>query len=382
VRDVVRTALRDREAVLHAVADDELAPDLAAAYRESYRWQARREARDRRINGFMNVVSTSLFYVGFLVLCFLLANRASHGWLAVILFLGGWLASVLTTHKLNSLLRKLPAGLQVFIYGSGTAGVAGGLYLLWRETGSVDALLNMIAAEMWRVALTGFAVLPVALLGVMIPILGPEIWLRRRSALRTQPRLALLTELFALAHALSNPRALDDQPGLLRLLDNAAVVLESHFWKQVQLTNPLSRHAWRSRCRQCAQRLRSFDLWIVLPRRETRTDLQAEIVSVIHVLVRGSLDELPTAPPGARRLAALGNAVRGIVLGLIPLAAVVGAKVAGLDLSGPMGGAFVVAAVAWFVLTVLTTFDGQATSRLSLLKDAADAMASFRGGKP
>jgi hypothetical protein len=99
-------------------------------------------------------------------------------------------------------------------------------------------------------------------------------------------------------------------------------------------------------------------------------------------VARGSLDELPTAPPGPRRLAVLGNAVRSLVLCLIPLAALFGAEVAGLDLSGPMGGAFVVAAVAWFVLTLLTTFDGQATGRLSLLKDAADAMASFRGGKP
>lgn len=100
------------------------------------------------------------------------------------------------------------------------------------------------------------------------------------------------------------------------------------------------------------------------------------------MLVRGSLDELPTAPPGPHRLAVLGNAVRSLVLGLIPLAAMYGAKVAGLDLSGPTGGAFVVAAVAWFVLTVLTTFDGQFTGRLSPLKDAADAVASFQDRKP
>ncbi|MCP2249809.1 hypothetical protein LX86_008596 [Lentzea aerocolonigenes] len=381
MRDVVRTALRDREAVLHAVADDELAPDLAAAYRESYRWRARREARKRRIDATTERLINFLFYSGLLLLFVLLANRSSSGWLAAVFYVGGWLTGVLALHGLNAFLRRLPLGLQVFVYGVGTAGVVGGLYLLWRAAGPADALLDTIAAEMWRIAVTGFALVPVTLFGLMAPTLGPANWLRRRSALRTQPRLALLTELFALAHALNNPRALDDQSRLLGLLDNAAVVLESHFWKQIQLTNPLSRHTWRSRCRQCAQRLRSFDLWIVLPRRETRTDLQAEIVNLIHVLVRGSLDELPTAPPGPRRLAVLGNAVRGLVLGLIPLAAVFGAKVAGLDLSGPMGGAFVVAAVAWFVLTMLTTFDGQATGRLSLLKDAADAMASFRGGK-
>jgi hypothetical protein len=381
-RDAIVAALRDRPAVLSAVADEELAADLSAAYRDSYRWQAHRKAWRRRIVGATNTVVNTLIYGALLLLFAQLGTRASSGVLAAIFYFGSWLAGLLVFIGLTLLLRRLPLRLQVFVYGSGTAAVCGGIYLLWREAGSTGALLDMIAAEMWRIALTGFVLVPVMVLGFMTPILWPASWLLRRSGQRSQPRFALLTELFALAHALNDPRALDDQTGLLRLLDNAAAVLESHFWRQVQLTNPLSRNTWRSRCCQCAQRLRAFDLWIVLPRRETRENLQAEIVSLIHVLVRGSLDELPTAPPGPRRLAVLGNAVRSLVLGLIPLAAVVGAKFAGLDLSGPMGGAFVVAAVAWFVLTALTTFDGQAASRLSLLKDAADAMASFRGGKP
>lgn len=81
MRDVVRTALRDREAVLHSVADDELAPDLVAAYRESYRWQARGEARDRRIDGFTERVINVLFYGVLLLLFVLLATRSSSGWL-------------------------------------------------------------------------------------------------------------------------------------------------------------------------------------------------------------------------------------------------------------------------------------------------------------
>ncbi|GGU83907.1 hypothetical protein [Lentzea flava] len=70
------------------------------------------------------------------------------------------------------------------------------------------------------------------------------------------------------------------------------------------------------------------------------------------------------------------------MLGLIPPALVLGAKLAGFDLSGPIGGAWVVAATAWFALTLLTTFDSQAATRISLLKDAAELTASFRGGAP
>jgi hypothetical protein len=233
VRDVVRTALRDREAVLHAVADDELAPDLAAAYRESYRWQARREARDRRIDATTERLINILFYAGLFLLFVQLVVRASSGWLAAVFYFGGWFTGFLALRGLTSLLRRLPSGLQVVVYGCGTAGTAGGLYLLWREAGSADALLDVIATDMWRIALTGFSLVPVVLFGLMAPILGPANWLQARSVQRAQPRLALLTELFALAHALSNPRALDDQSLLLRKLDNAAVVLETHFWKQI-----------------------------------------------------------------------------------------------------------------------------------------------------
>ena len=136
----------------------------------------------------------------------------------------------------------------------------------------------------------------------------------------------------------------------------------------------------RSRCRQCAQHLRSFDLWIALPRRDTREHLQAEIVGLIHVLVRGCLDELPTASSSPRRrLAVIGNVARSVLLGAIDPAAVYAAHLAGLDLTSPLGGTLALMAVTWFVLTMITTFDSQATTRISLLKDAADAMASFRG---
>jgi hypothetical protein len=192
----------------------------------------------------------------------------------------------------------------------------------------------------------------------------------------------LLARLFELARALTSPRALsENRELLLTKLDEAALVLESGFYREVRLADPVSRATWRDRCRQCAQRLRSYDLWIVLPRRETRDDLLAEVATLIQVVVRGCLDELPAADPRPqRKLAVLASRLRGLLLGLIPLASVLGAQLTGVNLSGPVGGAWVVAATAWFALTLLTTFDSQAATRVSLLKDAADAVASFRGG--
>ncbi len=207
-------------------------------------------------------------------------------------------------------------------------------------------------------------------------------WLEIRRMARTQPRTALLHRLFALTLVLTEPRTLTDRRILLlRMLSRAALVLEMGLWREVHLSNPLSRATWRDRCRQCAQHLRSFDLAIVLPRADTREYLLAEVVGLIHVLVRGALDDLPVADPphppaGSPRLPG-GGAQPGA--GLIPLAAVLGARYVGLEPSGALGGALVVATIVWFALTVLTTLDGQAANRLSLLKDAAEAMSSFLG---
>lgn len=378
---MVREALRDRQAILRMVAADGLADGLADAYRASYRWQARREARDRRIEETIGWLLGALFYGLSAVLAALLYSRASN-WSALAYF-GGWFAGIPAVYGLISIPRLLSVRSLLMGQFAVIAGMLGGAYLLWQGVGTVTGLLDRIAADFWLTALVGAAVAPVLCLAFAVPTMFVAAWLQDRYATRTESRTALLAQLFALLLTLVQPRALaDEQVTLLRKLDQAASVLEEGLWREVQLTDPLSRAIWRDRCRQCAQHLRSFDLSVVLPRRDTREYLLAETNALIHVLVRGCLDELPTAAPRPRRgLAVVGDAARNLLLGLIPLAAVLGAKFAGLNLSGAMGGALVVAAIVWFVLTVLTTLDGQAATRLSLLKDAAETMGSFRGGR-
>lgn len=381
-RSVVREALRDREVVLEALGEDDCHDDLAHAYRAAYLWHARHVARDRLIDSLMRSGTTVLVYV--LHFSLIVAIVAEAGALAVAFYLPGWMAGTFTLNGLASLVARLSLRFQLFCYVSAAAGVLTGAFVLRQELGPLVMLLDTVATDMSFVALTAAAATPVLIVAVLMPLYLAISWRQNRRAIREEPQPALLAQLFAVANALRDPRALiDGKASLLRWLDNAAVVLESEFWRAVPVTNPVSRVTWRERCWQCARRLRSFDLWIVLPRRDTHEELRAEIASLIHVLVRGCLDELPTAEPRPRgKLAVFGSVARSLFLGLIPLAAVLGAKFAGLDLSGALGGALVVAATAWFALTVLTTFDGQATTRVALLKDAAEAMASFRGGKP
>lgn len=157
-------------------------------------------------------------------------------------------------------------------------------------------------------------------------VLGANYLLWR--AVRARPRAALLNDLFLLAYALTSQRALADKAQLLlSLLNSASSVLERLLLEERPSDEPVSRAIWRGRCRQCVQRLRSFDLWIVLPNRQTRVDLQAEFTGLIHVLARGCLNELPIAEPSPRRkIAVFGSAMRSLLPGLIPLAAVSGAK--------------------------------------------------------
>lgn len=377
VRRVLREGAHGRSAALRAVATDGPTDELARAYRASYHWLARQEGRRRRVDGFVSPLLGVLLYVPFLALTLPLGHRSV---LAVFAYLCGAFVGVAAAFVLLLLIGRMATRWLLLISVSFVAGQLGGAYLLWREVGSTTELLDRIAANVWSAMLAGLVV--ALLLNLVIaPISFMRAWLEIRRMARTQPRTALLHRLFALTLVLTEPRALTDRRILLlRMLSRAALVLETGLWREVHLSNPLSRATWRDRCRQCAQHLRSFDLAIVLPRADTREYLLAEVVGLIHVLVRGALDDLPVAdPPPPRRVAAFLEAVRSLVLGLIPLAAVLGARYVGLEPSGALGGALVVATIVWFALTVLTTLDGQAANRLSLLKDAAEAMSSFRG---
>jgi hypothetical protein len=383
-RRVVREALRDRKAVLEAVADEDVSVELAAAYRDSYRWLAGRGALDRRTEVVFEAAQGMLMFGSLGVIGWLISRRTEPDYVSWGCYVAGWFGGGLAFTGFARLVARLPSKLQNFVFLSILTGVLAGCSLLWREAGSATALLDVIAANWWYVGLTGAVVMPASLLIGFMPAFLVIGWFQDRADNRRAPRTALLARLFELTRALMDPRALtENKEYLLTTVREAGAVLEYGFWREVRLVDPVSRAIWRDRCRQCAERLRSFDLWIVLPRRETRDDLLAEVTTLIQVLVRGCLDELPTADPRPqRKLAVVGSKARGLLLGLMPLSLVLAAWSLGLNLSGPIGGAWVVASVAWFALTLLTTFDSQAANRISLLKDAAEATASFRGGKP
>ncbi|MFI6101160.1 hypothetical protein ACIA8G_36925 [Lentzea sp. NPDC051213] len=372
--ELTEWAATARPLVLASVADSDLDEELAAAYDSAVRWRECEIRRQYRLAAVVDFVSV-LIVVAVLVASGFWVHQQVGPELNAPLILGGFVSGFGGL----VLLDKLPTRRFWLFWDSLiTACLLGAAYLLWREVGS----LGEIASSSWRTALS--AALAVPLLFILVsPLSLVTTWSLNRYAILSEPKEAVLCKLFFLALALEDSRALESRGILLRLVANAADAVETGLWREVDLSNPLSRNTLRARCKQCAQHLRSYDLWIALPRRDTRELLRAEIVGLIHVLVRGHLDELPTtAPSPRRRLAVIGNAVRSLLLGLIPLAAVLAAKLLGLDLSGPIGGTLVVIAIAWFVLTVITTFDGQAATRISFLRDAGEAMAAFRGGKP
>lgn len=362
----MRAAVEQRDAALTAVSADGLTSEFRVAYRDAYRWRARCLAAELRFEA----LGISLLLAGtfgpIVVLVVLLSQRADAV-LSVVASLAG--ALVGTTVVLSLAMRFLSLYRVAFVLAP-----LGVVYLWWR-----DGWLDALAAKPWLAFVSGAFALPLLTLALVVALVFVEAWLAGRYA-RNQPRSVLFTGLIDLALALAEPGALQDQPAyLLRRLNSAATVLETGLWRKVRLVDPVSRTIWRDRCRQCAQYLRRLDLAIALPRQDTREYLQGEINSLIHVLLRGSLDELPTAEPRPRRrLAVFASAVRSLVLGLIPLAAVFGAQYLGLDLSGALGNTLLIGALAWFAVTVLTTFDAQAAARIALLKDAADAMGKFK----
>lgn len=374
----MRDALNSRALVLDTVAG----PEIKSAYREAYRWYARCEARDSRIGAVVSALRLLLVYAMLVALFWLVGVRSSKLLETSLFYVGGWIAGSLLLAILWSFIERLPPKGRLSWAVSATSCTVGGIYLLWRQAGSAEALLHTIAANGWWTAITGAAVVPITILAVVLPSYLVVAWFLEQRAARTQPQVALRSHLFQLVLLLSDARVLNDhREWLLTKLNDAATVLEGGFWREIHLLDPVSRATWRDRCRQCARHLRSFDLWIVLPRDDTREVLLAEITGLIQVLVSGNLDDLPTAAPRSRRkLDVVSDAVTTVLLGAIPLAGVLAVdRFIGLNLSGPVGGALVVGATAWFALTVLITFDGQATTRLSHLKNLGDAMASLRG---
>jgi hypothetical protein len=374
-QEAVRTALEERSAVLGAVSPDGSTAELAEAYRDAYRWRARRAAFEERVELCAAPLLLLLIFGPLVLATFLLSGRtgakaATEAFTAGWVFGGLLLLGVLVIYE--SLQRVALVVFALALLATSTA--------VWRGIDVVTALTS----RPWLAAVTGCIALPMVSFAAAIPIAFTSVWLVDRYG-RSQPHRALLVSLFGLAATLADPRALQDRrASLLRKVNASATVLETTFWrKQVRLSNPQSRATWRNRCRQCATHLRSFDLAIVLPRHDTREYLLGEVVSLIHVLLRGTLDELPTAETRPRRrLAAFGSAVRSLLLGLVPLGLVLAARyaahLAGIQLPAGLASALGIGALAWFGLVVLMTFDSQAANRMALLRDAADALSKFR----
>ncbi len=374
-RKSVRTALEERSAVLGAVSPDEPSARLLAAHRGVYRWRARRLAFEERVNVFGAGLLIALVFGALIAVAVVLGQRPDAE-TATAAFIIGCLFGGPPLHSLVVRVRFVQHVASAAFFVTLLAAA----FLFWRGAGWADAL----AARPWLAALSGAIALAVVTLSATIPFAFAAVWLVTRYS-RSRSQLALLTELFDLAVALTNPRALLDRRAfLLHKLNAAATVLETTFWRRrVRLADPLSRATWRDRCRQCAAHLRSFDLAIALPRADTREYLLGEVVSLIHVLLRGTLDDLPTAEPRPhRRLAAFGNAIRSLLLGLVPLGLVLAARyaahLAGIQLPAGLASALGIGALAWFGLVVLMTFDSQAGNRMALLRDAADALSKFR----
>ncbi|MFS8101960.1 hypothetical protein LFM09_33010 [Lentzea alba] len=362
-------AAKTRSAVLDVVAEPDLDDELELAYTGATYWREREVFRSSRTMSVMVTVS-ALVVVLLCVVIVVWLDRQDVPGLSIVPFAVGFIVGGLAFVALD----LLPGRFRSFWRSLVTACLLGSVYLVLREADPPGGL----ADRPWLTTLASALVVLLLWVFAWTLFVRATAWLLYRHAVRTAPSEAVLSELFALVNALANPLVLKHKAWLLRLVNNAATTVELGLWRDIELLGPSGRATLRSRRRQCAQYLRSFDLRIALPHRDTRQELLSDVVDLIHVLVRGSLDELPTTSAGRRTLAPVANAAGVLLVRLLPLATVLIAVLVAPGLS--LSPILIALAVAWFVLAPLD--DSPAANRAVLVRDPKVAASPSHDSSP
>lgn len=384
VRKEIHRALEDRTRTLSPLTGDE--DHLRRAYGTSYRWRARSIAIKERFDRVALAILSCAALLFVVAPVSVVVSTSSWDWPTVFLaYLGGLIVSYKAYDFIGWLLKKVSETLDTIFELCLIAAAAGTAYVVLRTFGSVDSAVEHIAEDLALIAALGASIYPIALLLVGLPLGLTWVLHNSNAGVRADPRGALLDHMFSMVNVASSEQRFVSVKGkteLLALSERIAAIFETALWREVELSRSTSRNTWRSRCQRCAQRVRSFDLWIISPRNGTREDLLGELSKLITTVSLGHFDDLPdldTHQPGTRqRLRTFAAGLRIIALGAVPLACIYGAKMLGLDASGVLGGGVVIAAVIWLVLALISVLDNTIAARLLLLKDVAEAIGHFR----
>jgi hypothetical protein len=165
-------------------------------------------------------------------------------------------------------------------------------------------------------------------------------------------------------------------------LAEAASVLDGAIPRRLWTGDSDARRVFRQRCREGAEALRQYQVWIALPASQTQADLALQIGRIIAVVCSGLYDYLPSAQVSARQLGRrlatsilrLGRLMFVAIFPLIFMAWIL----PHLTLVPPSSESWLRSlAIIWLIISLVFPLDPLFSPKIAALKDA---VSSFRSG--
>lgn len=342
---------------------------------------AEANTRELRLHSMVNICGAGLFNVAILSPLIFWSIR-SDSWMLVLAL---WLTSMIEYSTISILAIRGAIKLSLSIY------TGGGIACLLISTKAYGAVIpHNDANPVAKGVILSTYVNTLVPLGVVAAASAAALMTRAvvdSLRLRRYPGVVVFAELQVITMLLgSRERSLSDthiQNEINERLERAAICLQRGVANSMNISTPNGRGILQLRLDRTAARLREYQVWVALPRADTRDVLLSEIAQACAVFSVGFYDLLPeTDIPAlsAREYAStVGKVLRGVIAGIFPLFALWSVRQLDLLPQGALGNSLTVTAIVWAVVSVVGLIDPLYSGKIAALKDVMSILA--RGGK-
>src|ERR1039457_69851 len=147
---------------------------------------------------------------------------------------------------------------------------------------------------------------------------------------------------------------------MFRDLQLAAKYLETGIPIAMNIRDWEAAQRFKERCHSGAVELRDIEARIALADDGMIDSIRKLVVQYISIVTQGKYGLLPTAAPAVAeepKTSAFVRISRNVLVAIIPLGCLIGARFAGLKISGQLADWTIIVAVAWAAITLISTLD-------------------------
>ncbi|MFF5211008.1 hypothetical protein [Streptosporangium sp. NPDC000396] len=233
-----------------------------------------------------------------------------------------------------------------------------------------------LAGQWWMPILQSIGTVSVTLVLAWISVRAAMwLWDRESRNPPTEPLFEQLTAILARTEPDRRghlpPKARQE---ILTLLAKVAFLLRAGIPAAARGGTPLTRAVVRARAIEASRAVIDLQLWIALPSPTTYDDFRTRIADLTCTILTGEYDRLPTrdaTPEVTRRTwhARALEAVRTLIVALIPLVSLLIADRLGLTLPSPLDDGALIATLAWAIVLLLSLLDPNFPTHLAAVRD-------------